>query len=64
MRQSELSKIDDNKNTCGISKLEPLHPSLLLQVQNSINTLYVPVRFKQNLSSPAIPGSPIYAQLL
>lgn len=40
-----------------------LHPSLLLQVQYSMKILYVPVRIRQNRSSPCIPGSPKYAQL-
>lgn len=40
-----------------------LQPSLLLHWQYSINILYVPVRIKQNRSSPTIPGSPINAQL-
>lgn len=40
-----------------------LQPSLLLQVQYSMNILNVPVLIKQNRSSPTIPGSPIYAQL-
>lgn len=40
-----------------------LQPSFVLHVQYSINMLYVPVRIKQNLSSPSIPGSPKYAQL-
>lgn len=40
-----------------------LHPSLLLHWQYSINMLNVPVRIKQNRSSPTMPGSPINAQL-
>lgn len=40
-----------------------LHPSLLLHVQYSMKILYVPVLIRQNLSSPCIPGSPMYAQL-
>lgn len=35
-----------------------LQPSLALQVQYSMKILYVPVRIKQNRSSPSIPGSP------
>lgn len=40
-----------------------LQPSLALQVQYSMKILYVPVRIRQNRSSPSIPGSPTYAQL-
>lgn len=36
-----------------------LQPSLLLHVQYSRKMLYVPVRIKQNRSSPSIPGSPM-----
>lgn len=32
-----------------------------LQVQYSMKMLYDPVRMRQNLSSPSIPGSPIHA---
>lgn len=41
-----------------------LHPSLLLHWQYSMKILNVPVRIKQNRSSPTIPGSPMNAQLL
>lgn len=40
-----------------------LQPSLLLHWQYSMKMLNVPVRIKQNRSSPTIPGSPIKAQL-
>lgn len=42
----------------GTTKPDELQPSLLLQVQNSIKMLYVPVRIRQKRSSPSIPGSP------
>jgi len=41
----------------------PLHPSLELQVQYSVNILCVPVLIRQYRSSPPMPGSPKNAQL-